>query len=99
MDPELLSERERQILEAIVRNYIISASPTSSRYLSRQKDFSLSSASIRNVMYDLEERGFITQPHTSAGRIPTDKGYRYYVDQVMKCCDLPKEAKSSIRNA
>ncbi len=99
MDSELLSERERQILEAIVRNYIISASPTSSRYLSRQKDFSLSSASIRNVMCDLEERGFITQPHTSAGRIPTDKGYRYYVDRVMKCCDLSEEAKSSIRNA
>lgn len=99
MDSELLSERERQILEAIVRNYILSATPTSSRYLSRQKDFSLSSASIRNVMYDLEERGFITQPHTSAGRIPTDKGYRYYVDRVMKYCDLPEESKSSIRNA
>lgn len=99
MDSELLSERERQILEAIVRNYIISASPTSSRYISRQKDFSLSSASIRNVMYDLEERGFITQPHTSAGRIPTDKGYRYYVDRVMKSCDLSEEAKCSIRNA
>ncbi|HEX3018769.1 MAG TPA: heat-inducible transcriptional repressor HrcA [Chitinispirillaceae bacterium] len=99
MDSEFLSEREHQVLDAIVRNYILSASPTSSRYLSRLKDFVLSSASIRNVMYDLEERGFITQPHTSAGRIPTDKGYRYYVDRVMKCCDLSSEAKSCIRNA
>ncbi len=99
MDSELLSEREQQVLEAVVRNYILSASPTSSRYLSRLKDFSLSSASIRNVMYDLEERGFIAQPHTSAGRIPTDKGYRYYVDRVMKYCDLSMEAKNCIRNA
>lgn len=99
MESELLSEREHQVLDAVVRNYILSALPTSSRYLSRQKDFSLSPASIRNVMCDLEERGFITQPHTSAGRIPTDKGYRYYVDRVMKLCDLSFEAKNSIRNA
>lgn len=99
MESELISEREHQVLDAVVRNYILSASPTSSRYLSRQKDFALSPASIRNVMYDLEERGFIAQPHTSAGRVPTDKGYRYYVDRVMKLCDLSVEAKSSIRKA
>lgn len=99
MDSDSLSEREHQVLDAVVRNYILSATPTSSRYLSRQNGFTLSPASIRNVMYDLEERGFISQPHTSAGRVPTDKGYRYYVDRVMKYCDLSLEAKSTIRSA
>ncbi|NLE02717.1 MAG: heat-inducible transcription repressor HrcA [Fibrobacter sp.] len=99
MESDLLSEREHQVLEAVIRNYILSALPTSSRYLSKQSGFDLSPASIRNVMYDLEERGFITQPHTSAGRIPTDKGYRYYVDFVMTEFDLPDETRNSIRNA
>ena len=97
MELEVLSEREHQVLDAIVRNYILSASPTSSRYLSKQKGFDLSSASIRNVMYDLEERGFIAQPHTSAGRVPTDKGYRYYVDRLMQYIDIPEVTKDSIR--
>ena len=99
MDFDTLTEREHQVLEAIVRNYIMSASPTSSRYLSKQSDFDISAASIRNVMYDLEDRGFITQPHTSAGRIPTDKGYRYYVDCLMKYTGLPEETKEKIRRA
>jgi heat-inducible transcriptional repressor len=99
MELEILSEREHQVLESVVRNYILSASPTGSRYISKQKGFDLSPASIRNVMSDLEERGFIVQPHTSAGRIPTDKGYRYYVDRLMLYIDLPDEIKSSIRNS
>ena len=99
MEQDLLTDREHQVLETIVRNYILSAAPTSSRYISRQKGFDLSPASIRNVMYDLEERGFITQPHTSAGRIPTDKGYRYYVDKLMACSDLSDEEKRSIKSA
>jgi heat-inducible transcriptional repressor len=96
---ESLSEREHQVLESVVRNYILSASPTGSRYISKQKGVELSPASIRNVMSDLEERGFIVQPHTSAGRIPTDKGYRYYVDRLMLYTDLPDETKSKIRNS
>ncbi|HEX2958435.1 MAG TPA: heat-inducible transcriptional repressor HrcA [Chitinispirillaceae bacterium] len=99
MESDFLSEREHQVLEAVIRNYILSASPTSSRYLSKQNGFDLSPASIRNVMSDLEERGLIAQPHTSAGRIPTDKGYRYYVDCVMTNFTLPDEIKSSIRKA
>lgn len=99
MELEILSDREHLVLETIVRNYILSASPTGSRYLSKQKGFDLSPASIRNVMCDLEERGFITQPYTSAGRIPTDKGYRYYVDRLMKYTDLPDETKTRIRNS
>jgi len=97
MNDELLTDREHNILEAIVRNYILSASPTGSRFLSRQDDFDLSPASIRNIMSDLEVRGFIAQPHTSAGRIPTDKGYRYYVDRVMKLIELPDDVKNAIK--
>jgi heat-inducible transcriptional repressor len=73
--------------------------PTSSRYLSRQSGFDLCAASIRNVMSDLEERGYITHPHTSAGRVPTDRGYRYYVDRLMHYTDLPAETKERIRSA
>jgi heat-inducible transcriptional repressor len=99
MELEILSEREHQVLESVVRNYILSASPTGSRYISKQKGFELSAASIRNVMSDLEDRGFIVQPHTSAGRIPSDKGYRYYVDRLMKNIDLPDETKTKIRSS
>ncbi len=99
MEPEKLSEREQKVLEAIVRNYILSAAPTSSRYLSKQSGFDLSPASIRNVMGDLEEGGYIAQPHTSAGRIPTDKGYRYYVDCMMCFIELPEQTKAQIRTS
>ncbi|MBN1578541.1 MAG: heat-inducible transcription repressor HrcA [Chitinispirillaceae bacterium] len=99
MDPQPLSEREHLVLEAIVRNYILKAEPTSSRYLSRQSGFDLCAASIRNVMSDLEEQGYITHPHTSAGRVPTDQGYRYYVDRLMYFTELPVEMKQQIRSA
>ncbi|NLW30977.1 MAG: heat-inducible transcription repressor HrcA [Fibrobacter sp.] len=98
MQPEILTEREHRVLEAIIHNFVLSAAPTSSRYISKLKGFDLSPASIRNVMFDLEERGFITQPHTSAGRIPTDKGYRYFVDRLMKYTDLPSDIKDQIRS-
>ena len=71
------------ILQAIVRDYIDSAEPVGSRSLSRKYDLGISPATIRNEMADLEELGLIKQPHTSAGRIPSDKGYRFYVDQLM----------------
>lgn len=98
MEREELTEREHLVLDAVVRNFILSAAPTGSRYLSKQKGFDLSPASIRNVMYDLEERGFIAQPHTSAGRVPTDKGYRYYVDRIMKYTEISEGTKDLIRN-
>ena len=98
-DTVKLTEREQQVLEAVVQNYILKAEPTSSRYLSRQKNFDLCAASIRNVMSDLEERGYITHPHTSAGRVPTDVGYRYYVDRIMKFIELNDTVKHEIRNA
>jgi heat-inducible transcriptional repressor len=94
-----LSDREHHVLEAVVRNYILSAAPTGSRFLSKQAEFDLSPASIRNIMSDLEEHGFISQPHTSAGRVPTDKGYRYYVDRLMKLIDLSDEVKKTIKES
>lgn len=86
MDKEELELTERQIiiLEAIIRNYLATGEPVGSRTISKYTDLNLSSATIRNEMSDLEELGYILQPHTSAGRIPSDKGYRFYVDHLIK---------------
>jgi heat-inducible transcriptional repressor len=78
-----LDERKLKILQAIIRNYLETGEPVGSRTISKYTDLNLSSATIRNEMSDLEELGYILQPHTSAGRIPSDKGYRLYVDQMM----------------
>ncbi len=79
-----LNERQVKILQAIIRNYLETGEPVGSRTISKYTDLNLSSATIRNEMSDLEEMGFIVQPHTSAGRIPSDKGYRLYVDTMME---------------
>lgn len=79
-----LQERKMTILQAIIRNYLETGEPVGSRTISKYTDLHLSSATIRNEMSDLEEMGLIMQPHTSAGRIPTDKGYRVYVDELLK---------------
>ena len=78
-----LSERKLKILHAIIKNYLETGEPVGSRTISKYSDLHLSSATIRNEMADLEELGYIIQPHTSAGRIPSDKGYRLYVDMLM----------------
>ncbi len=78
-----LSERKLKILHAIIQNYLETGEPVGSRTISKYSDLRLSSATIRNEMADLEELGYIIQPHTSAGRIPSDKGYRLYVDILM----------------
>lgn len=78
-----LDERKFKILQAIIRNYLETGEPVGSRTISKYTDLNLSSATIRNEMADLEELGYIVQPHTSAGRIPSDKGYRLYVDHMM----------------
>ncbi|MFW5788105.1 MAG: heat-inducible transcriptional repressor HrcA, partial [Halanaerobiales bacterium] len=79
-----LENRKREILKAIIREHILTAEPIGSRTLAKTYDFGVSSATIRNEMADLEDMGFLKQPHTSAGRVPTDKGYRYYVDVLME---------------
>ena len=78
-----LTDRKKKILQAIIRNYLESGEPVGSRTISKYTDLNLSSATIRNEMADLEEMGYILQPHTSAGRIPSDAGYRLYVDELM----------------
>jgi heat-inducible transcriptional repressor len=79
-----LDERKLKILQAIIRNYLETGEPVGSRTISKYTDLNLSSATIRNEMADLEELGYIIQPHTSAGRIPSDKGYRLYVDTLLE---------------
>lgn len=78
-----LDERKLKILQAIIRTYLETGEPVGSRTISKYSDLNLSSATIRNEMSDLEEMGYILQPHTSAGRIPSDKGYRLYVDTML----------------
>lgn len=86
-----LDERKKKILNAIIRNYQETGEPVGSRTISKYSDLQLSSATIRNEMSDLEEMGLIIQPHTSAGRIPTDKGYRLYVENMLETAEDDSE--------
>ena len=81
---ESLNDRAQQLLKLLVEHYIRDGQPVGSRTLSRDVGMSLSAATIRNVMADLEELGFVTSPHTSAGRVPTDQGYRFFVDSLLQ---------------
>ena len=81
---EQLTDRKKRILKAIIRTYMETGEPVGSRTISKDKDLNVSSATIRNEMSDLTDMGYIVQPHTSAGRIPSDKGYRLYVDELMQ---------------
>ncbi len=94
---EPLNERAQQLLRVLIESYIRDGQPVGSRALSRESGLSLSSATIRNVMADLEELGFVTSPHTSAGRVPTDKGYRFFVDTLLRVRPLDSVAVSEIR--
>ncbi len=91
-----LSERSRNILEAVVFDYIQGAEPVSSRTISSRYAPDLSPASVRNVMADLEAMGYLSQPHTSAGRMPTAKGFRFYVDSLVELKELTKSIKKMI---
>jgi len=93
-----LTERKLKILQAIVGDFIHSAEPVGSRTISKKYDMGISAATIRNEMSDLEEMGFLTHPHTSAGRIPSDKAYRLYVNDLMQRYELPEEAKRAIES-
>ena len=83
MEQTVLDARAQEILRGIIANYVLTGEPVGSRLISRMTREALSPASVRNVMADLEEMGLLAQPHASAGRIPTDKGYRYYVDTLL----------------
>ncbi len=95
---EGLSERARSLLRILVESYIRDGQPVGSRALSRDSGLNLSSATIRNVMADLEELGFVASPHTSAGRVPTDKGYRFFVDTLLRVRQLDVGANSEIES-
>ena len=96
MRQEELNEREKNILRYIIQQFILTASPVGSRNIARNTDIGVSPATVRNIMSDLEESGYINHPHTSAGRIPTDKGYRFYVDSLMDIQELRNSEKGYI---
>jgi heat-inducible transcriptional repressor len=91
-----LSAREREILSAVVRHFILTANPVGSRQLARKQSVNLSAASVRNVMADLEEMGLLCHPHTSAGRVPSDLGYRLYVNSLMEARELTSAEQEAI---
>jgi heat-inducible transcriptional repressor len=93
-----LSERRSRLLSLIVSEYVDTANPIGSEAIVRRFDLPFSSATIRNEMAKLEEEGYISHPHTSAGRVPSDKGYRYYVEALMEERDLPGNTKQTIRH-
>jgi heat-inducible transcriptional repressor len=94
-----LNEREKNILRYIIQQFILTASPVGSRNITRQYDLGISPATVRNIMSDLEESGYIDHPHTSAGRIPTDKGYRFYVDSLMEIPKLRSSDRDLIKKS
>ncbi len=95
---EELTDREKSVLRYIVQQFILTASPVGSRNVTKKYNIGYSPATVRNIMSDLEESGFINHPHTSAGRVPTDKGYRFYVDSLMEVEDLNNQQKEAIHN-
>lgn len=96
MIKEELNEREKTILRSVIQQFILTASPVGSRNITKKYHVGVSPATVRNIMADLEEGGFIDHPHTSAGRIPTDKGYRYYVDSLMNIRKIRHKEKDLI---
>lgn len=94
-----LNDRSKKILEAIIEDYILTAEPVGSRTITRRHPVSLSPATVRNVMSDLEEMGFLTSPHTSAGRVPTDKAYRFYVDSLLSVRRVSRNEREEIRRS
>ncbi len=93
---KILNQRESSVLKALVYEYIISGKPIGSRSFVIKYSFSISPATMRNIMYDLEKMGYLTQPHTSAGRLPTDKGYRFYVDSLLDSYEFSMNNKTNL---
>src|SRR6266853_844072 len=93
---EELDSRARDVLREIILQHVATGEPISSRSLSRCGRFQLSPASLRNVMADLEDLGYLAQPHTSAGRVPTDRGYRFFIDNLMKSRTISQREREMI---
>lgn len=94
---EQLSDRAKRILEAVIEDYIATAEPVGSRSITRNHELALSPATVRNVMSDLEEMGLLTSPHTSSGRIPTDKAYRLYVNSILEVKHIERDNRKEIQ--
>lgn len=99
MNRDQLNDREQSILRYIVQQFILTAVPVGSRNITKRYDIGFSPATVRNIMSDLEESGYIGHPHTSAGRVPTDKGYRFYVDLLMSRDEIDDLARRTINNS
>jgi heat-inducible transcriptional repressor len=97
MNFNVLNFREQEILETVIHQFLLTGNPVGSRTISKKRHQELSPASIRNVMADLEDKGYLNHPHTSAGRVPTSKGYRHYVDNLMHIVNLSEKEKGMIR--
>lgn len=94
----MLTERQSQVLELVIREYVESAEPVGSQYISRKYALAVSSATVRHEMAELEAQGYLTHPHTSAGRVPTGKGYRFYVETLMREEEVSRETQRTIRH-
>lgn len=93
-----LDERNKRVLQAVIDSYIASGAPVGSAVLAKRYEFGLSSATLRNIMAELEELGFLTHPHTSAGRVPTERGYRYYIDSLISFEPGSEDLEGQLRN-
>src|SRR4030043_2066606 len=93
----MLTNRQKRILSVVVKEYTETAVPVGSKHIAKKYGFGISSATIRSEMNELEDAGFLFQPHTSAGRIPTDKGYRYFVEKIMPDKELSKTEQKKLQ--
>ena len=93
-----LDDRKERVLEAVVIEYILDAEPISSDLIANKYHLGVRAATIRNELAEMEELGYLDQPHTSAGRIPSDKGYRYYVDSLMNCSPVSRSSKNKVKH-
>src|SRR5882762_7319813 len=94
---ETSENRKRKLLQAVIYQYVRTAKPVGSQVIVDKYNFGLSSATVRSLLVDLEKEGFLVQPHTSAGRVPTDKGYRYYVDSLLDIQTLATTEEERLR--
>src|SRR5215472_18871844 len=94
-----IDDRSREMLALLIRTHITTGEPVGSRAISKLSSEGLSPATVRNIIADLEEAGYLEQPHTSAGRVPTDKGYRFYVDNLLDSAKLNRNDQESINRS
>src|SRR5260370_37329548 len=97
LNKEQTDNRKRKLLQAVIYQYVRTAKPVGSHVIVDKYNFGLSSATVRNLLSDLEKEGFLIQPHTSAGRVPTDKGYRFYVDTLLEVQTMAGAEEERIR--